>query len=254
MPAQRVKVNATLAAYVLPGVARVLGVTFKYPDRLTMPEAVQALGAFTGSAKMRDTIAKVEATPLGRQGVALHRQVLQYFALEHQADANGEPVPFDVPAFSGSNDPANPFKGMPPDHAASVIEWAQTQPEFNDARSDKGHPQHQILSEQWRQLHEAAFPGQSTGAPPGASQASATAPTISPARSGNRQPVVVDVDAKARGQRLTAELAAMPKSDPCRRALLDELVESTQRGTVMSGTVPAAGPSLTPPSEPTGSS
>jgi hypothetical protein len=230
----RIKVNATLAKYVIADLSGRLRLQFKYPDRLTNMEATKLLGLMVNSTEMRKAIATVESTPEGKNAVRLYREVLQHFALEHKADANGEPVPFDKPAFSGSGDPSNPFKGMDREHAQTVIEWAKTQPDYHAITRDKGHLHHEAVQQQIAQLYEAAY------------DEPATAPAA-PVSQGEQPQVMSEI------ARITKTEAYLAKAHPDHAATVQLVQSLYQQAYPQSGAtldVAAASPAAPAPGRP----
>ncbi len=165
------KVNATLARLVMRDITQSIGFTFKFSDRMSRAEAAAVLDRARRDPEVLQIVQRAEATPVGREGMKLYRQVLEHFAIDHPEGPGGVPAPFERPAFVAT-DPAKPFAGMGREDADAVLAWARAQPGFVAAYTDKSHPGHAEYMAQVQALHEIAFAPPSEGAPP--------APTLPP--------------------------------------------------------------------------
>ncbi len=222
------KVTGYLSALLIEDLAKISGIGFKYPDRLTaaetasvrrwaqqQPEIAAAVNAGKGSGELK--------------ALMLYKDMVDHFEYEHPRDASGEPAPWPArpdEAQRPATTPDNPLGILFPDEAAALLAWAETSAEYQAIYHDKGHPQHADIVERTTALYARA--------------GSATEAAAQDLRAEDARDATRDPEFQKRLEELRADPAYLDPTKPGHKEVVAKVSALYEQAAA--GTVPRAAP------------
>lgn len=146
------KVSQYAAELFIEEIAKVSGLTFKHPDRLTRGEA----RAVMDWARQSPEVARAatdKSSPF-HKGIMAYKAVVDHFAFQHPQNSAGEPEAWPARASRPAAIAGKPFSDLFPDEAEALRAWSETSAEYQAALYDAAHPQHKIVVERTNALFE----------------------------------------------------------------------------------------------------
>jgi hypothetical protein len=210
------------AKFIIAELARVSGLTFARPDRLSRAEAQQALDW----AKSNPVASA--AYRAGNAEAQTYANWLLMFAHDYPQNDAGEPAEWsdvgvaDDPATAepepeAEADADNPFVGWTPERAQERIKRAMTEKGFLDALNDPKHEDHALAKREWELIHKAAYPE------PAAAPASSVDQALGGVTAREQQTAALK-----RIDELHRHPGYLNKAHPEHQSVMDELTRSFQ--------------------------
>jgi hypothetical protein len=207
----KAKVSAFLTALVTREFTKVVGMPFKYCDRITHAE-LKAAEAWAASNPEIARALMDKSSP-HHATVMLFKSVADHFKYQHPQDAAGEPTAWPDRGQRGEPTEDNPFADLFPDEAQALHAFVQTNSDYMAAYHDATHGQHASRVALTQKLLELASRAEGAEAP-----AESATPDAAPAAAQGGK---MDAKTLKRLDELRAAPAYLEKNHPNHRAAVD---------------------------------